>query len=706
MFAPSFFLLCVLLVNTAFAEHPSYITIASGRRLPYSSLRTHFGKVSRDVMYNALYEIKADQTVVGPGMSFNVFNLTGPSRKIRLNRDIQFRLNGKISYAERRLGVYLRSGNGFYVGHLEDGAILGIWSQSLSLTPLHAGKHPGVFRNTFNPKSVPRAVDPVREEVHHLQAVLTNGNENGVEILSNPAPRIISDDGLHTSSHQAYVCRGKKRPKKFVEIAVAFSHRLCEQQGGYAATVASIEASITAASVPYDEQTCLSLIVSAVDGYCNPVGDPYASYESKFSGSKDAVQGLLPAFAEYWRKNMGDVPRDVVYFFPAFEDGALTAGVAYVGAACSQQFGYGWSEGLFPLVVAHEVGHNLNARHTESGLMTASGAVDSKEFSFSQVSVRQISDFIDGKNQSFGSDSSCITFASPTTETKPAPTPQLSEKPSLSPASSASSVPSPTMSLSSSPLPTPTPVSLPTSSSSPTASSTTNSPDSGEKPPVSSKSPEKTPSRNPVLPPSMTPEVSVAPSPSTKPSDSPSVVQSSTPSPTISTIKEGNCGSTFSRTEAFACDKTLKGLNPLQIVGDVGIIGSIRPSYAQQYGGFVLSILAQNVEIVSLAARVSLDRSLTVADIGKRVEYKDRREVEVRLGTSSIAWNGTESCCERDVFLYFVANIEANNNGAIYSGQVAVQYSTKVECFSCKGGFYEPSSLSVKCPKCSSKKAN
>lgn len=421
--------LLALFLSHSKAYGDQVFKIASGRQMSLPSLRAHFPRSSDQDIYHKLFEIMPDFTVVGPNGTFNLLNVTGPARKVVPHPNLRFLRDGKDAPMQKRLDVFVRIGNVVSFGHLADGTVLGVWGESLSLNPLHADKHPGVFHNIFRPDAIPRHIrkDGGSSKTFIKGVVVGSPDEFDEVVLSNDLHPAITDDDMHVASRQSKSCRDRT-VRKAVEIAMAFSHRQCNANGGYAKTVAAIESAVELASDPYEKQTCLKLTISAFDGFCKSSSDPYATYQSKYSGSSRKLDRMLPDFAKFWKNNRKTVKRDVAHFLPAFRDGVDTAGVAYLGGACSRDYGYGWSEGMYSLVIAHEVGHNLNADHSNSGLMTASGSVDSKKFSFSSQSVNEISNFVDGRS-GFGNDASCLTEYSSSPDKSPTPDANPSESP-------------------------------------------------------------------------------------------------------------------------------------------------------------------------------------------------------------------------------------------------------------------------------------
>lgn len=92
------------------------------------------------------------------------------------------------------------------------------------------------------------------------------------------------------------------------------------------------------------------------------------------------VEDRLDELKNYWNANMSGIGRNITHMMTGLQAG--TGGVAYLGVVCPGDYSYGSSghfSGHFPypllnnngqnwdvMVVAHEIGHNLNAPHTHS----------------------------------------------------------------------------------------------------------------------------------------------------------------------------------------------------------------------------------------------------------------------------------------------------------------------------------------------------
>ena len=121
------------------------------------------------------------------------------------------------------------------------------------------------------------------------------------------------------------------------------------------------------ASVIYEREIGARLQISYTKLWTNgPDSDPWNNTSS--------VTTILGELLAYWNQNNSNVNRATVHMLSGKR---LNSGVAYVGALCSNQYGYGVSssiQGNFRInnpaivwdivAVSHELGHNFNSEHT------------------------------------------------------------------------------------------------------------------------------------------------------------------------------------------------------------------------------------------------------------------------------------------------------------------------------------------------------
>lgn len=148
---------------------------------------------------------------------------------------------------------------------------------------------------------------------------------------------------------------------------------------------------------------------------------------------------LLEEFQDYTRTNNHLGNADVYHLFSGKDlFGIINGspepnliGLAYTGVVCSfQDFAFGLTENttpsLNPVTTAHEIGHNFNALHTSSGIMTTTLNAGNPPTSFAAASLAEINGYLAAtENSACLSPVSATPTPAPTAApgTTPAPTP-------------------------------------------------------------------------------------------------------------------------------------------------------------------------------------------------------------------------------------------------------------------------------------------
>jgi predicted Zn-dependent protease len=171
--------------------------------------------------------------------------------------------------------------------------------------------------------------------------------------------------GVETGADGSAVSHAKGGPVSCARIAeIAFdADVLFYQQNGsnVATTNADIDSVLNAMNLIYARDIQLSFTVTT-----HIVRTTAGLYTSTSPST------LLTQMATEWQANQSAVVRDVAHLMTGQPTGT-TIGLAYTGAVCSTQFGYGLSQsrysGVFSNRVSltcHEVGHNFNASHCDA----------------------------------------------------------------------------------------------------------------------------------------------------------------------------------------------------------------------------------------------------------------------------------------------------------------------------------------------------
>lgn len=123
-------------------------------------------------------------------------------------------------------------------------------------------------------------------------------------------------------------------------------------------TTEQIEALFNTVSGIYEEDLGVTIEISSLLIHEDQTDD-YSSH---------TALDLLYEMRERWNTIHGSVPRDVVHMITGKNLDGTTVGIAFVGEVCDLGTAYAlsqhiYSTSLMPLLVAHEIGHNLGAHH-------------------------------------------------------------------------------------------------------------------------------------------------------------------------------------------------------------------------------------------------------------------------------------------------------------------------------------------------------
>ncbi len=132
-----------------------------------------------------------------------------------------------------------------------------------------------------------------------------------------------------------------------------------------AATIADTENIMGGVSTAYERDLNITVVLNEIIVRTSLGANPYTTNDAG---------GLLDQVRSEWIGTGGTNPRDLLHMFTGRNINGGTIGVAWLGATCSTNIGYGLSESRFTgnfnsrvALTAHEVGHNLNAPHCSGG---------------------------------------------------------------------------------------------------------------------------------------------------------------------------------------------------------------------------------------------------------------------------------------------------------------------------------------------------
>lgn len=370
----------------------------SGRSISRESLNHLSRHPSQNhLLLRRLYDLSVEGKLTGAGHSINLAQVTTHTRLLTNDTADDFALNialdgvalREVSTVLQR--VFIRTGGGYSVIHNDNGVILSVHHvNGLHLVPVNVYKYPGLMLAA----TVPATITTNTSTLHQRSST----------------SRVQKNTVTHTTSRSVRnlgIACTPDAPTHVVDLAVAFDSAFCARYGGdYATTVSAARAAVAQADEPFARGTCLRLSVSNVYGHCTTHDDPYVGLRGLDSSS------ILAGFRDIWNSRFGNVHRDAAILLSGFVDSSQVAGSAYTGAACSAHYGYGWVELANGPILAHEIGHLVNAKHAHTGLMTAV-VHPQAAMVFSQESIAEISTFV----QQASASRSCLvrTVSSPQT---------------------------------------------------------------------------------------------------------------------------------------------------------------------------------------------------------------------------------------------------------------------------------------------------
>jgi len=367
---------------------------------------------------------------------------------------------------------------------------------------LSATGTPGVLLDEWDLVKTRTNADAIAE------AQIADGDEDTFWSAAAPAQFLASD---------AQPACTELDPKREVEIAVATDFLFCDvwSSGSHAIAEARIRSLYLEVETKYAAVSCLILSPTYIETHCaSAAADPWIPNVEQFccDNTQWSSTQFLNTIRDIWdAPPRVSIPSDIHMLITGWENDYGVAGTARNGRICSSN-GVSWAEMNWvpTLMVAHELGHNLNLEHddaTVSGYNIMNTGVNLRSEEFSDISATALRAFL------LTDTTSCLTAVGPS----PTPTPSLSPTPSRTPTNSPPPV-----------TPSPTPSVTPSVSSSASASS------SPSLSPSASVSSSSTPSISPTISTTPTPSISESASGTPSVSATPSGSYSATPSASLS----------------------------------------------------------------------------------------------------------------------------------------------------------------------------
>ncbi len=179
------------------------------------------------------------------------------------------------------------------------------------------------------------------------------------------AGAVIEEDHLA----QPDVNAGAGQRSSFLELELVMD---CDYQfysidngSSTSATIADTENIIGGVSGVYERDLNITCVINEIIVRTSSASNPYTT---------NNPETLLDQVRSEWLGTGGTNPRDLLHMFTGRNISGGTIGIAWLGATCSTNLGYGLSESRFTsnynnrvALTAHEMGHNLNAQHCSGG---------------------------------------------------------------------------------------------------------------------------------------------------------------------------------------------------------------------------------------------------------------------------------------------------------------------------------------------------
>lgn len=222
------------------------------------------------------------------------------------------------------------------------------------------------------------------------------------------------------------VQNAQKTATSTIELATETDNEYVNALGSAQAANSDILTIVNQIDGVYQAELGLGILVTLQNTYAG--ADPYTSTTDPST--------MLSEFRTYWNANRTGVQRDVAHMWTGRDMTGSTIGIAYVGVVCaSPTYSYGVSQRWTGtpqryILSAHEIGHNLNACHSDTSCNPNPGSCTNTimqssvgtGFTFCQFSRDQINTWVAGHSSCLTSGGTPTPPAAPSSAAASAPT--------------------------------------------------------------------------------------------------------------------------------------------------------------------------------------------------------------------------------------------------------------------------------------------
>ncbi len=225
-----------------------------------------------------------------------------------------------------------------------------------------------------------------------------------VESLRTQLPNHVYKRGDGSSAECVYF--------KVVKVGIIYDAEFCRKYGGKTGAQSRIMLIVAAASLLYENDMCVKLQLVDIyspDDNCAAASTFAPMRRDNACGGGARSETFIRYFADWMNNNRNSIGLDVDAVFHAFTGFPPrgTLGCAYIGTACRiREYAYGvnYMDSNFlsdqSIVFAHELAHNLNARHLTSEEVGTSRyimmpALQNPTIGFSSFTIQRVLEYLD-----------------------------------------------------------------------------------------------------------------------------------------------------------------------------------------------------------------------------------------------------------------------------------------------------------------------